>query len=507
MSNEFIVEMIGIEKIYPDGQYALRGVDFRVREGEIHGLLGENGAGKTTLMRILYGEIKPTKGVIKVRGEKVRFRGPWDAIRVGIGMVYQHFSLIQSMTVLENLYLSTLAVHRDISVSDVKRLAEEYSRVLGLKIPYEEYIEDLPVGIQQKIEILKILMRGARIIILDEPTSVLNPLETVELFKMLKRLRDEGYTIIFITHKLREVMELTDRVTILRKGLVVATADTKNVSERELAVMMIQDERLLSKSSYQKISSEETSNEIILEIKGLWVKDHRGVDRVRNVDLVIRRGEILGIAGVQGNGQTELAEAIAGIRRVSRGRIIFKGIDVTNKSPEARYSLGISYIPDSRSIGLVYGMNLLENFILTNLREYSGRLGFISWGRVREDLLKNINEYRVIAPSLESDIRFLSGGNQQKILLSRELHRKPDLLIVSEPTHGLDIASTNFIRRKLLEYKSLGKSILLISTDLDEIFELSDKIAIMSSGEIVFVGRPSELSLERLGLLMGGVRE
>ncbi|MGC9009359.1 MAG: ABC transporter ATP-binding protein [Sulfolobales archaeon] len=503
MSKGVIIEMRGIEKIYPDGQYALRGVDLDIYEGEIHGLLGENGAGKTTLMRILYGEIKPTKGVIKLRGRVVRFNGPWDAIRHGIGMVYQHFSLVPSLTVFENLYLSLLPLRGKITSQHVRDLAEKFSSVLNIKIPYNEYVEDLPVGVQQKIEILKILMRGAKIIILDEPTSVLNPLETVELFKMLKRLRDDGYTIIYITHKLREVMELTDRVTVLRRGKVAGRVITKETSEKELALMMVQGE--IQELTKRSLSDRSYDKEIVLEVKDIWVKDHRGLDVLKGVSLDIKRGEILGIAGVQGNGQVELAEAIVGIRKVYRGRIIFKGIDITSKKPIERYRLGLSYIPDSRSVGLVYGMNLLENYILTKLREYTNKLGFINWSRVKQDLVKSVEEYNIVTRSLETDVRFLSGGNQQKILLARELSKKPDLLIVSEPTHGLDIVSTNFVRRKLLEYKESGRSILLISTDLDEIFELSDRIAVINEGKIVYVGYPSELSMEKLGLLMGGV--
>ncbi len=503
MDKKVIIEMRGIEKIYPDGQYALRGVDLDIYEGEIHGLLGENGAGKTTLMRILYGEIKPTKGIIRIRGRVVRFNGPWDAIRHGIGMVYQHFSLVPSLTVLENLYLSLLPMRRKITSRQVRDLAEKFSGILNIKIPYNDYVDDLPVGVQQKIEILKILMRGAKILILDEPTSVLNPLETTELFRMLKRLRDDGYTIIYITHKLREVMELTDRVTVLRRGEVAGRVLTKETSERELALMMVQGEILeLTKRSGVNRSYDKN---IVLEVKDVWVKDHRGLDVLKGISLDIKRGEILGIAGVQGNGQVELAETLVGVRRVYRGRIIFKGIDVTNKKPIERYRMGLSYIPDSRSVGLVYGMNLLENYILTKINEYTNKLGLINWGKVKLDLIKSIEEYNIITRALDTDVRFLSGGNQQKILLARELSKKPDLLIVSEPTHGLDIASTNFVRRKLLEYKESGRSILLISTDLDEIFELSDRIAVINEGKIVYVGYPNELTSEKLGLLMGGL--
>jgi simple sugar transport system ATP-binding protein len=502
MSRRPIIQMIGIEKIYPDGQYALRGVDFEVFEGEIHGILGENGAGKTTLMRILYGEIRPTRGRIFVRGREVRFSGPWDAIREGIGMVYQHFSLIPSFTVRENLYLSMLSMNKKIRREDVDEIAREYGEMIGFKISLDEVVEDLPIGVQQKIEILKTLMRGARILILDEPTSVLSPLETVELFKILRRLKESGYTIIYITHKLREIKGLTDRVTIMRRGRVVSVVETDKVSEEELAKMMIGSEEFVFKRSEVK-REEKTEKRRILEIRGVSVVDDKGVEKVREVYLEIFNGEILGLAGVQGNGQKELAEAIAGIKKVSKGRIFFNGLDITDLDVRERYRLGISYVPDSRGEALIYNMNLAENFILTSLERYMNSLKIIDWRRVRKDLLKAVERFDIKTRSLDLDVRFLSGGNQQKLIIAREFSRDPRLLIVSEPTHGLDIMSTIYVRDLLRKFRDSGRGVLLISSDLDEIYELSDRIAVINRGRIVITGDPKELPPEKIGYYIG----
>ncbi len=492
--------MRNIFKVYPDGTVALRGVDLKVYKGEIHGLLGENGAGKTTLMRILYGEIKPTRGEIKIFGKKVSFKGPWDAIREGIGMVYQHFTLVPSFTVLENLYLSVSSIRKGITISQVKEMALKLMEKTGLQVPLEARIEELPIGVQQRTEILKTLLRNAKVIVLDEPTSVLTPVEVRELFNTLKKLKEQGITIIFITHKLREVMEITDRVTVLRRGKVVGVVETSRVSERDLARMMVEREVVfkIEKKPVKK-------GKKVLSIIDLWVKDDRGLDAVRGITLDLYEGEILGIAGVQGNGQKELAEAIAGIRSIEKGRIILDNIDISRKSTMERYKLGLAYVPDSRSIGLVYEMNVIENTILTNIWSVLGRLKKILWNKASELATKVIREYDVITPALSSPIKYLSGGNQQKVMVGREIIREPRVFIVSEPTHGLDVGATEFIRKTLVKLRDQGKAILLISTDLDEIMQLSDRIAVIYEGKIMAVGRPEEFTLERIGLLMGGV--
>ena len=495
------IEMLNISKIYPDGVVALRDVNLTVYEGEIHGLLGENGAGKTTLMRILYGEIKPTKGEIKLFGRKVSFHGPWDAIRHGIGMVYQHFTLVPTFTVLENLQLSFTSVEKKVSESAVRKNAEKLMREIGFEVPLDAVVEDLPIGVQQRAEILKILLRKAKILILDEPTSVLTPIETRELFRMLKRLKEKGITIIFITHKLKEVKEITDRVTVLRKGRLVGTVETAKVTEVDLARMMVGREVFL------KISKTPAKvGRKVLEIADLWVKDDRGLDAVKGVSLDLYEGEILGIAGVQGNGQKELVEAIAGIRPIIKGKIIVDGDDVTKKSTVERYKLGLAYVPDSRLVGLVLDMSLIENTTLTNLHKVLTRTKRILWDRASKIAVKVVKELDVVTPSLSAPVKYLSGGNQQKVMVGREIVREPKIFIVAEPTHGLDVGATEFIRKTLVSLRDKGKAVLLVSTDLDEIMQLSDRIAVMYEGKIVAIGKAEEFSIERLGLLMGGVK-
>jgi len=495
------IEMLNISKIYPDGVVALRDVNLTVYEGEIHGLLGENGAGKTTLMRILYGEIKPTKGEIKLFGRKVSFHGPWEAIRHGIGMVYQHFTLVPTFTVLENLQLSFTSVEKKVSESAVRKNAEKLMREIGFEVPLDAVVEDLPIGVQQRAEILKILLRKAKILILDEPTSVLTPIETRELFRTLKRLKEKGITIIFITHKLKEVKEITDRVTVLRKGRLVGTVETAKVTEVDLARMMVGREVFL------KISKTPAKvGRKVLEIADLWVKDDRGLDAVKGVSLDLYEGEILGIAGVQGNGQKELVEAIAGIRPIIKGKIIVDGDDVTKKSTVERYKLGLAYVPDSRLVGLVLDMSLIENTTLTNLHKVLTRTKRILWDRASKIAVKVVKELDVVTPSLSAPVKYLSGGNQQKVMVGREIVREPKIFIVAEPTHGLDVGATEFIRKTLVSLRDKGKAILLVSTDLDEIMQLSDRIAVMYEGKIVAIGKAEEFSIERLGLLMGGVK-
>ncbi len=495
------IEMKGVAKVYPDGVIALRGVDFIVEKGEIHGLLGENGAGKTTLMRILYGEIKPTRGVIRLFGKKVSFRGPWDAIRHGIGMVYQHFTLVPTFTVLENLHLSLSAIEK-ITIDETQRRARELMEQIGFNVPLNERVEDLPVGIQQRAEILKTLLRRAHILILDEPTSVLTPVETRELFNTLRKLKSMGITIIFITHKLKEVKEITDRVTVLRKGRVVGTVYTSKVTERDLARMMVGREVFLKITKKPK-----PLGKPLLVVKDLWVRDERGVDMVKGINLVVHEGEILGIAGVQGNGQRELAEALAGIRRPYRGKIFLEGRDLTSMDTMARYKMGLAYVPDSRAVGLVADMNLVENTILTNIYGVVTRIKRILWNIAGRLTKRVVESFEVVTPSLSTPVKYLSGGNQQKVMVGREIIREAKVFIVSEPTHGLDVGATEFIRKTLLSLRDRGKGILLISTDLDEIFQLGDRVAVIYEGEIMAVGKPEEFSLEKLGLLMGGIRE
>lgn len=492
------IEARGVVKVYPDGVVALKGVDLSVQGGEIHALLGENGAGKTTLMRILYGEIQPTRGEIRVFGEPARFRGPWDAMRAGIGMVYQHFTLVSRFTVLENLRLSQAGAGLPSEVGAVRSRAEELMERTGLKVPLDAVVEDLPVGVQQRVEILKALMRDVRILILDEPTSVLTPVETRYLFDVLRSLKEGGITIIFITHKLREVKAVADRVTVMRRGRVVATVDVASVTEADLARMMVGREVVLR---IEKTPPK--PREPVLVVEGLWVKDDRGLDAVKGVDLEVRAGEIVGVAGVQGNGQRELAEAIAGVRKPLRGRVMLAGKDVTGYPPHRIYEEGLAYIPDSRAVGLIMDFNIVENVALTN-RHLIVEKGLVRWGKAAKLASDVVRGFSVVAESLKSPIRYLSGGNQQKVMVGREVIRGPKVIVASEPTHGLDVGATEYIRKLLISLRDEGAAVLLISTDLDEILQLSDRVAVIFDGRIVSVKPTEEYTIEELGLLMGG---
>jgi len=491
--------MVGIHKVYPDGTIALKGVDFDADFGEIHGLLGENGAGKTTLMRILYGELQPTKGEIYIEGRRARFRGPWEALESGLAMVHQHFTLVESFTVFENLML---IAKKDETPESLRRRVEELERELNLPIPLDATVEGLPVGVQQRVEIIKTLLREARILILDEPTSVLTPLETKELFALLKKLRDMGMCIIFISHKLKEVMEITDRVTVLRKGLKVDTVRTEDVDERTLATMMVGRE-LAGIGERNRTRP----GEALLKVEDLWVLGDRGQWAVKGVSLEVRRGEILGLAGVEGNGQMELIEAITGLRRAHKGKVTLRGRDVTNASPRTLYRLGMAHIPsDRQNVGLILDFSVEENSILgIHWDPPFARRGVLDLSQVRRRGEEVVDKFGVVAPSPTAPVRYLSGGNQQKIIAGREILKGAEVFVASQPTRGLDVASTEYIRKLLLELRDQGKAILLVSTDLDEILQLSDRIAVMYEGKIIGELERGEATMEKLGLLMGGV--
>jgi len=499
---ETAIEMNEITKIYPDGVIALRDVNLVVKKGEIHGLLGENGAGKTTLMRILYGEIKPSKGTIKIFGKKVRFKGPWDAMREGIGMVYQHFSLIPSFTVLENLILSLSSTVK-VNANEVKRKAETIIEKVGLNVPLNTRVELLDVGVQQRVEILKALMRDAKILVLDEPTSVLTPTEVDDFLEMLRKLREMGITVIFITHKLKEAKLITDSITILRRGRVVGVVEINKVDEAELAKMMIGRKVVLEMP--KRLERPKVGN-VVLEVENLQVRDDKGLIAVKGVSLTLREGEILGLAGIQGNGQRELIEAIVGCRPIEKGKVIFMGENITGMSPSEIYRKGLAYIPDSRAIGLVLDMDIVNNSILTRLKNFISKGGRIMWNKASSFSSEIIKEFEVLTDSLKTPVKYLSGGNQQRLLVGREVAQKPKVIIAAEPTHGLDVAATEYIRSLLAKLRDEGTAILLVSTDLDEILWLSDRIAVIYEGELMAIGRPEEFTTERLGLLMGGIK-
>ncbi len=495
------VEMRGIVKLYPDGTLALRGVDFTACQGEVHALLGENGAGKTTLMRILYGEIRPTRGEVRVFGERVAFSSPRDALRKGIAMVYQHFSLVPGLTVLENIALAFAAVRGRVGMAEVRAAVEAVMERTGLRVPLDEDVDALPVGVKQRVELVKALALGARVLVLDEPTSVLTPLEARQLFKTLRALRDAGVTVILITHKLREVMEVADRVTVLRRGKVVGTARVGEVDERALARMMVGEEVLTALRPRRSRGP----GRPLLVVRDLWVRGPHGGWAVRGVSLEVREREILGIAGVQGNGQRELAEAIAGVRPAERGSVVLDGVDVTGLPPSERYRLGLAYVADDRSVGLVLEESVTFNSVLTSLRRFVRRLGLLDWASARGFAARVVREFGVATPSLSTPVKYLSGGNQQRLMIGRDVARSPRVLVVAEPTHGLDVAATRYVRELLLELRDQGCAILLISSDLEEVMQLSDRVAVMHGGRILSVRRPEEYTVEELGMLMGGV--
>jgi len=497
-ASNVVVEMRNIVKVYPDGTLALNGVDFEARRGEIHGLLGENGAGKTTLMRILSGLIKPTKGEIYIMGRRVYLRSSYEALKHGIGMVHQHLALVPTFTVLENIFLGLPG--GECSVERVEKLMEE----TGLKVPLDALVEDLPLGLRQRAEILKMLYRNVNVLILDEPTTNLTPVETRELFKTLKILKQQGRTIIFITHKLREALETTDRITVLRRGKVVGTVETSQATPEMLAGMMVGRE-----VSFRIEKKPASIGDPILTVEDLWVRSDLGGWAVKGVSFTVHAGEIFGIAGVEGNGQTELVEAIAGLRRAERGRVSLMGSDVTNRDPQHLYRLGLAHIPEDRhKLGLVLDMNVAENSILGMQRSgsFTGRLLSINWRNVLSHASRIVSEFEVLTPSLKTPVKSLSGGNQQRLVVGREISKQPRVIIAAQPTRGLDVAGTEYIRRLLVKLRDEGKAVLLVSADLDEVLELSDRVAVMYEGEFMGVARPEELTEEQIGLMMGGYR-
>ncbi|ADG91400.1 ABC transporter ATP-binding protein [Thermosphaera aggregans] len=497
-SGEFIVEMLDIWKTYPDGVRALEGVSLRLRRGEIHGLLGENGAGKTTLMRILSGLIKPSHGTIIVNGRRVFFKNSSEALSLGIGMVHQHPALVPVFTARENIYLGL----KPSQIDDAR--LEEVIKSSGLSIPLDVKVEDLSLGLRQKVEIIKMLYRGVNVLILDEPTTNMTPLETEELFKSLVRLKNEGKTIVFISHKLREVLQVTDRVTVLRKGKVAGEVETGKTTPGELARLMVGREVFLK--------VEKKPREVgrpLLEVEDLWVKGDLGQDAVRGVTFKIHEGEILGIAGVEGNGQVELVEAVTGLRKPWRGRIVFNGVEVKEADPLLLYNMGLAHIPEDRQkMGLILEMSLWENSILglhaTGV--FTGKFGLFKYEKIFSHADKIVKEFEILAPNIFTPVRSLSGGNQQKLVAGRELSKKPLLIVANQPTRGLDVAATEYIRKLLVQLRDEGKGVLLVSSDLDEILELSDRVAVMYKGEFMGIVKPGEVSIKELGLMIGGYK-
>ncbi|NAY89769.1 MAG: ATP-binding cassette domain-containing protein [Desulfurococcales archaeon] len=495
---EVAIEMVNISKVYPDGVLALDKVSLTIYKGEIHGILGENGAGKTTLMRILYGNIKPTGGKIKVFGKEVSFGSSKDAIKIGIGMVHQHPSLVPVFTALENIYLGLPSNFKE--QASLKELIER----TGIKVPLEERIEDVSLGIAQKVEILKVLYRGAEILILDEPTTNMTVEEVREFFSTLRNLKKMGKTVIFISHKLKEVLDITDNITVLRRGKVSGSLPTSQATPEELAKLMVGREVFL------KLEKQESRpGEKILRVEDLWVKRNDGSWAVKGVSFEVRYGEIFGIAGVEGNGQSELIEAIAGLRRAERGKVFFKGENATNVHPLKLYTMGLAHIPEDRQkTGLILDMSVAENSILGihRKRDFLRPMMIFNENKIKEHVERLIQQYEIVVSKINAPARSLSGGNQQKVVVGREFSKTPDLIIASQPTRGLDVGATEYIRSLLLKMRNNGKAVLLMSSDIDEIMGLSDRVAVIYEGEFMGISETSSVSEKEIGMMMGGYK-
>ncbi|KPU45265.1 galactose/methyl galactoside import ATP-binding protein MglA [Oxobacter pfennigii] len=496
-----VVEMKGITKIFP-GTVANDSVDFTLEEGEIHVLLGENGAGKTTLMNILYGLTKADKGEIYIKGSSVKITNPNIAISKGIGMVHQHFMLVEPFTVTENIVLGSEP--KSGLRFDNKKAREnvlEISRQFGLDVDPDAKIQDISVGMQQRVEILKSLYRGADILILDEPTAVLTPQEIEELGEIFKQLVNQGKSIILITHKLKEVMSMSSRVTILRRGKVVGTVKTKDADMETLAEMMVG-----RKVSLKPEKTRGKIGQTVLEIKGLKAVNNRKMEALKGIDLEVKKGEILGIAGVDGNGQTELVEAITGLIKPTEGRITINGRDITGNSPRKVIEAGVAHIPEDRhKRGLVLKFSLAENMILGShyLKAYKKGM-MMDYTNINSHAKKLIEEFDVRTPDEKVQASSLSGGNQQKVVVAREVDREPELLIASQPTRGLDVGAIEYIHKRLIEERDKGKAVLLVSLELDEIMELSDRIAVMYGGRISGIVDAGDADETMLGVMMAG---
>jgi len=500
-----LLELKGITKRFP-GVVANDAVDFDLRRGEVHALLGENGAGKSTLMNVLYGLYRPDEGEISIRGKPVTLHSPNDAIERGIGMVHQHFMLIPVMTVAENIVLAREPTTGGVFFDHrgAERAAGELARSFGFALDPEALVQNITVGQQQRVEIVKALYRRADILILDEPTAVLTPQEADELFAILGTLKREGMSIIFISHKLNEVLEIADRITVLRRGKAVDTLPAAGATEESLARLMVGREVLLRVEKKPA-----TPGEHLLQVNDLHVRDERGIERVRGVSFDVRAGEIVGIAGVDGNGQTELIDAITGLLKVERGTVTVGGVDVTGDGARELFEIGVGHIPQDRQHrGLVLDFSVAENIALHDFRQLpNSRLGWLYPSRLVERARRLIAEFDVRGGAPQTPAGSLSGGNQQKVILAREIDRDPRILIAAQPTRGLDVGAIEFLHRRLIGERDSDRAILLVSLELDEIVSLSDRILVLYEGQVVGEYGP-DVSDEELGIAMlGGTAE
>ena len=499
---EYVIEMIGIRKEFP-GIVANDDITLQVREGEIHAILGENGAGKSTLMSILFGLYHADRGTIRIRGREVSIKNPNDAFALGIGMVHQHFQLVHNFTVAENIILGKEGGF----VYDIRKASErikEISERYGLSIEPDMVIEDITVGMQQRVEILKMLYRDADILIFDEPTAVLTPQEIDELMQIMRNLAAEGKSIILITHKLEEIKAVADRCTIIRRGKLIGVVDVKEASPAEMAAMMVG-----RPVSFTVEKAPASIGEPVLEIRNLSVMSARHVLGVKDFSLSVHRGEIVGIAGVDGNGQSELVEAITGLRRMESGSILFKGQDISGISIRKRNELGMGHIPEDRQKrGLILGASLTDNMVIKEFyKEGFSHRGILDYPCIQDYAEGIIAKFDVRSgEGADSLAGKLSGGNQQKAIIGREIESNPDLLIAVQPTRGLDVGAIEFIHSQLVKERDNGKAVLLVSFELDEIFNLSDRIAVINSGHLIDVVDTDKTDVNAVGLMMAGIK-
>lgn len=497
----FVVEMKKVSKVF--GTFTANdAIDLQIKPGEIHALLGENGAGKSTLMNVLSGLLEPTSGEIFLHGKKVNITSPTVANKLGIGMVHQHFMLVDAFTVTENIMLGAEiskfgVLNRKQAKKDITALAEKY----GFSINPDAYVRDISVGMQQRVEILKTLYRGAEVLIFDEPTAVLTPQEIEELITIMHGLTAEGKSIILITHKLDEIKKVADRCTVIRRGKFIGTVDVNDVSSQELADMMVG--RAVSFKTFKK---ELERQEVVLSVKDLVVKESRGLEAVKKLSLEVHAGEILGIAGIDGNGQSELIQALTGLRKVESGTVYLSGTDITNKKPRQITQSGVGHVPEDRhKYGLVLDLTVAENLALqTYYQKPFSNHGMLNYQAINDQAKDLSKEFDVRTSSILAPAKSMSGGNQQKAIIAREVTRDPELLIVANPTRGLDVGAIEFIHQRLINQRDKYRAVLLVSFELDEILNLSDRIAVIHAGQIVGVVNPKETSEKELGLLMAG---
>jgi simple sugar transport system ATP-binding protein len=496
-----VIEMKNITKKFGDF-VANDQINLQLRKGEIHALLGENGAGKSTLMNMLAGLLQPTSGELEVNGQTVVIDSPSKSSQLGIGMVHQHFMLVEAFTVTENIVLGNETVKNGVldlksAAEEIRKLSEKY----GLAVDPDAKVADITVGAQQRVEILKTLYRGADILIFDEPTAVLTPAEIQELLHIMKDLAKEGKSILLITHKLDEIRAVADRVTVIRRGKSIETVEVGNSTAEELAEMMVG--RAVSFKT-EKIPA--NPKEVVLDIKDLVVNENRGLPAVKGLDLQVRAGEIVGIAGIDGNGQSELIQAIAGLRKVKSGSIKIKGTDVTKLSPRQITEMNVGHIPEDRHRdGVVLDMTVAENEALqTYYKEPNSHHGILDYGYINKHARELMTEFDVRGASELVPFKGFSGGNQQKAVIAREIDRNPDLLLVSQPTRGLDVGAIEYIRKRLIEQRDKGKAVLVVSFELDEILDVSDRIAVIHDGKIQGIVMPEETNKQELGILMAG---